>query len=301
MLFLVIAGVLWGTGGLAGSLLQAQTGLHPLAVAAYRLLIGGVLATLTLAGRLKHLPRTKAAARRLAAAGALLAVFQASYFGGVTLTSVSLATLLSIGSAPVIVAVVTAIRDRKAPARRMTMAIGLAVLGLALLAGTPTAGDTWHTVGGVLLSLLAGGGFATFALVNQHPVAGLNGGTTISIGLLLGGLLLLPIALTLGMAVPLSPQVLLTAVFLGTVPTAIAYGAYFIGLRGSHPVAAVLASMLEPLTATVLSVMFFDDRLSTAGVIGAALLGVALASAQGGSATGERALRPTRRNAEVGS
>lgn len=34
---LVLAGVLWGTGGLTGSLLAHETGLSPLAVAAYRL------------------------------------------------------------------------------------------------------------------------------------------------------------------------------------------------------------------------------------------------------------------------
>jgi drug/metabolite transporter, DME family len=69
-LFLVLAGLLWGTGGLTGSLLGRTAGLSPVAVAAYRLTAGGVLSC---------------------------------YFAAVSLTSVSLATLITIGSAPVIV------------------------------------------------------------------------------------------------------------------------------------------------------------------------------------------------------
>jgi DME family drug/metabolite transporter len=304
MLFLVLAGVLWGTGGLSGTLLGEQTGLAPLAIAAYRLLIGGVLATLALITQLNRLPRTKAAARRLLAAGALLAVFQASYFGAVSMTSVSLATLVTIGSAPVIVAVATAIRERRAPSPRTALCIVLAVTGLALLAGMPSTRDTWHTVAGVALSLTAGGGFATFTLINRHPVAGLSTGATTGLGLLVGGILLLPAALPLGMAISPTPQILLTAAFLGTVPTAIAYGAYFVGLRQASPVAAALAAMLEPLTATGLSVTLFHDRLGPAGIAGAVLLGVALIvnySAVSGSAQGEPALPSDRSGAEVGA
>jgi DME family drug/metabolite transporter len=304
MLFLIVAGVLWGTGGLSGALLGDQTGLHPLAVAAYRLLIGGTIATLVLVTRLKHLPLTRSAARRLFAAGGLLATFQAAYFGAVSMTSVSLATLVTIGSSPVIVAVVTSVRDRRMPSARTASCIALAVTGLALLAGMPSTRDTWHTLAGIVLSLTAASGFATFTLINRHAVAGLSAGVTTGLGLLIGGILLLPAALPLGMSIPLTPGVLATAAFLGTVPTAIAYGSYFIGLQHAPAVVAAIAAMLEPLTATVLSVVFFDDQLGTVGVIGAVLLGMAVAvnySAQSGSAQGEPALPAGRSSAGVGS
>jgi drug/metabolite transporter (DMT)-like permease len=56
---LVLAGVAWGTGGLLGRLLSRQTGLSALAVAAYRLGLGGLLVlaavgVLALAGRLER-------------------------------------------------------------------------------------------------------------------------------------------------------------------------------------------------------------------------------------------------------
>ncbi|MGX7826617.1 DMT family transporter [Actinokineospora sp. 24-640] len=270
MLFL--AGLLWGTGGLAGALLQSRTGLHPVAVAAYRLLIGGGLAAFALSSRLSNLPRTTAAVRRLLAAGALIGLFQAGYFGAVVLTSVSLATLLTIGSVPVFVALAT-LRD---PQPRTLVAIALAVTGLALLAGTPGDGPLPHTAGGILLSLLSGAGFAALTILNRRLVPGLTSGATNALGLLVGGVLLLPLALPLGMVLPLRADVLLIAAFLGAVPTAVAYGAYFAGLRGSPAVTAALASMLEPLTATVLAVLFLGDRLTIAGTVGATLLAAAL-------------------------
>ncbi|CAM3683681.1 DMT family transporter [Kibdelosporangium persicum] len=301
-LFLILAGVLWGTGGLSGALLQNLAGLHPLAVATYRLLLGGAIATLALAVQIRRLRFTKEVVRRLLAAGALLALFQASYFGGVAMTSVSLATLVTIGSSPVILAIFTAVRSRRLPGLRTSLCVVLAVVGLALLAGTPSTRDVWHTVFGIVLCLVAASGFATFTVINRVPV--LPAGPTISLGLLIGGLVLLPFALPLGMALPLRPDVLLTALFLGLVPTAVAYGVYLIGLRGASAVAAALAAVLEPLTATVLSVAFFAESLGIVGVVGAVLLGLALVvnySAESGSAQGEPSLPAGRPGAGVGS
>lgn len=300
--FLVLAGLLWGMGGLAGARLAGLTGLSPLAVAAYRLLIGGTVATLALLPRLKRLPRTKSAARRLVTAGALLAVYQTTYFGAVALTSVSLATMVTIGGVPVIVALVTAVRARQMPSPRTVTCVALAVAGLGLLAGSPSTKDVWTTVAGVALCVLTSAVFATLLLVTRRPVAGLTSGATTGLGLLVGGLLLLPVALPLGMAIPLSPNVMLTALFFGTVPTALAYGAYFIGLRHANAVVAAVSAMLEPLTATVLSVVFFHEHLGPVGTAGAVLLGVALVvnySAQSGSADGEPALPAHARGAEV--
>src|SRR2546421_10334250 len=90
--FLVLSGILWGTGGLTGTLLRHATGLSPVAVAAYRLTVGGALIVLFLlgAGRAtgRRLPRGRAAWTRIILIGVLAAEFQASYFAAVALTSV---------------------------------------------------------------------------------------------------------------------------------------------------------------------------------------------------------------------
>jgi DME family drug/metabolite transporter len=259
---------------LAGALLQSASGLSPVSVAAYRLLVGGGLATLVVARQLRYL-RGRGAFSRLLISGVLLAEFQAAYQVAVAQISVSLATLITIGCVPLFVAVVDAFRWRRGPGRRTVLAVGGALVGLVLLSGGGTAASGWQGVSGVFMSLLAGAGFAALTLVSARALPGQH--VITSLALLLGGVFLVPFALVGGMAVALTWDVLSLLVFLGVVPTAVAYGAYFLGLRHASPTAAALATMLEPLTATVLAVGFHGERLAPLGVVGALLICGALA------------------------
>lgn len=255
-------------------MLQSAAGLAPVPVAAYRLLVGGLIATLAVAGQLGRL-RGRSALRRLLVTGVLLAQFQAAYQVAVAQISVSLATLITIGCVPVFVAVVGGVLERRVPGRRTLLAIGGSVLGLALLSGGPAGAGGWHVASGVGMSLFAGAGFAALTLVTARTVPGQH--VVTSVGLLLGGVFLLPLALVDGIAVPLHGDVFALLVYLGLMPTALAYGVYFLGLRHAQPTAAALATMLEPLTATVLAVALYGERLSPAGVVGAVLIAGALA------------------------
>ncbi|MEV6827994.1 EamA family transporter [Amycolatopsis sp. NPDC051102] len=264
---LVLAGVLWGTGGLAGSLLGQRAGLHPLAVADYRLLVGGAVATLVLKGR--GFPRTPEALRRILVVGGLFALFQASYFAAVALSSVSVATMTTIGAAPVIV---TLLSVRKI--RRWTMVSTAGTLaGLVLLQWSPGEAISF---GGLGFALLAAAGFATLTLLTAKPVDGLDPLPTTAFGCLTGGLLLLPVASWTGMAIPLHTDVLALLCYLGAVPTALAYAAYLRGLADAHPVLGALSAVLEPLTAAVLSAVLLGERLSVTAWCGAAVLVAAL-------------------------
>ncbi|OLZ48564.1 DMT family transporter [Amycolatopsis keratiniphila] len=275
---LVLAGVLWGTGGLAGSLLASRAGLHPLSVAAYRLLIGGVIATgyLWLTGGLRGFPRTPQVRRRLLAVGGLFAFFQTSYFASVSLSSVSVATMTTIGSAPVLLAVATAVKTRRLPGAWTAVSVAGSLVGLALLQWTP---GQEVDVAGVLFALLAAAGFAALTLVTATRVEGLDPLPTTAFGCLIGGAALTPAALWFGMAVPLQADVLALVVYFGVVPTALAYAAYFRGLESAHPVLAALSALLEPLTAALLSMAVLGDRLGAVGWCGAMVLIAALAVA----------------------
>ncbi|RSN33898.1 EamA family transporter [Amycolatopsis sp. WAC 04169] len=275
---LVLAGVLWGTGGLAGSLLASRAGLHPLSVAAYRLLIGGVIATgyLWLTGGLRGLPRTPQARRRLLAVGGLFALFQTSYFASVSLSSVSVATMTTIGSAPVLLAVATVVKTRRLPGAWTAVSLAGSLAGLALLQWTP---GQEVDVAGVLFALLAAAGFAALTLVTATRVEGLDPLPTTAFGCLIGGAALTPAALWFGMAVPLQADVLALVVYFGVVPTALAYAAYFRGLESAHPVLAALSALLEPLTAALLSMAVLGERLGAVGWCGAVVLIAALAVA----------------------
>src|ERR1700731_119741 len=117
LIYLVIAGLLWGTGGLTGSLLGRVAGLSAIAVAACRLTAGGGLIVGYLTATPRPWPSGRAAWARITVIGLLAATFQSCYFTAVSLTSVPLATLITIGAAPVIV--LGAERAIGRPARRL--------------------------------------------------------------------------------------------------------------------------------------------------------------------------------------
>ncbi|MDT7667128.1 MAG: drug/metabolite transporter, family [Pseudonocardiales bacterium] len=301
--YVLSAGLLWGTGGLAGSLLGQVAALPPLAVATYRLAGGGltVLAVLAVTGRLPRLRR--AGWLRVLSVGVLTATYQACYFAAVAMTSLAVATVIAIGAAPVLVLTAEAVGERRRPGSASLVAIGLALLGLALLLGTSghplTRAGGGSLALGVLLALGAAAGFGALALIGRRPVPGLDGPATIGVGFTAGGALLAVATLVAGALTggpgfgghgfgglefaPTAASVGLL-VYLGWVPTALAYGLFFVGLRGVSASSAAVVAVLEPVTATVLGVLVLGQRLGPGGMVGAGLLcAAAVVAGVGGS------------------
>ena len=271
---LLLAGVLWGTGGPAGHLLQAQ-GVAPMAVATYRLLLAGLLisAFLLVSGELRRIPVSRPLVRRLAVNGVLHAVFQMLYFGSLALIPVGLATLVKIGSVPVFVAVGVCALSRTRPGARLAVPVLLAVAGLVLLAGFPgTGGSPARLAGGLACALGAGLAFSAMTLLNRKPVEGLPPLVNTGLGMLAGAVLLLPAGAAAGLAVPVRADSLALLAFLGTVPTVLAYLAYFAGLRTASDTGAAVGTLAEPLTAALLSVAFLGEVMTPLGAAGAVLL-----------------------------
>lgn len=288
LVYLVASGLLWGTGGLTGSLLGRQADLPALSVAAYRLTVGGALIVAFLLVTGKQPPTGRSAWIRITIIALLAAFFQSCYFTAVSLTSVSLATLVTIGSAPVIVQVITWIRRRPASlelgGRGAVAEIGttcLALAGLGLLVGLPSGRFSEVAVlASAGTAVLAAAGFAAITLIGNWPVPGLDDLTVTGYAFTVGGCLLMGIAAAAGGVGSLGfaprPASVGLLVALGTGPTAIAYTSYFRGLRSSAASTAALLSLLEPLTGTILAVLLLGNRLSPAGIGGAMILGAAV-------------------------
>ena len=272
---LVLAGLLWGTGGLIGALLGRDAGLSALAVAAYRLLAGGglMVGCLTLTGR--RWPARRAAWSRIAVNGLLSALFQGCYFVSISLTSVSLATLITIGGTPVIVTIVEQVSGRRALGRAGAATMAMALAGLGCLVGLPGGGlSEAALLAGAGMALLSAAGFAAVTLLGPSLLTGVDALTLNGFGFSLGGVVLLPLAAAFGGGLGFRPGLpaagLLAALAVG--PTAAAYLLYFRGLRTAPASTAALLSLIEPLAAAVLAALVLGDRLSVTGLAGAALL-----------------------------
>ena len=273
---LATSGLLWGTGGLTGSLLGRVAGLSAIAVAACRLTAGGVLIVCYLTATRKPWPSGRAAWARITVIGLLAAIFQSCYFAAVSLTSVPLATLITIGAAPVIV--LGAERAIGRPAGRLAvLTTGLAVTGLGLLVGLPSGFRESAVLASAGMAVLAAAGFAAITLISMRPVAGLDDLAVTGFGFTIGGLLLMPAAgLAGGIAFRPGLPAIGLLVALGTGPTAVAYTLYFRGLRTVAASTAARLALLEPLTGAILAALLLGERLSATGIVGAAIIGAAV-------------------------
>jgi len=281
LLYLITSGLLWGTGGLTGSLLSRVAGLSAMSVAACRLTAGGVLIVtfLTVAGRRwpagragRRRPAGRAAWTRIAVIGVLAALYQSCYFTAVALTSVALATLVTIGTAPVIVLGVYRVTGRRS-GRLAPVAACLALTGLGLLVGLPSGFPETAVLASAGMAVLAAAGFAAVTLTGTRPVPGLDELTVTGFGFTIGGLILMPLAAALGgLSFRPGPEAIGLLIALGLGPTAVAYTLYFRGLRTAAASTAALLTLLEPLTGAILAALVLGQRLSATGMAGAATL-----------------------------
>lgn len=284
---LCAAGVLWGTGGVLGSALAERTGLVPTLVAAGRLGLGGLFLLTYLGVTGVPFPRGTRAWARIGLLATLSAVFQSCYFASIAVGSVSAATLVTIGSVPVSLVLLDAIRTRARPTLPDLRATLVGVAGLALVvagstdrsavAGAAMEGGAVGSSGGGalghLLALASGLSFALTAAVSRRPVANLDARSGIAYGFVVAGAMLLVGTTPWAPAsVALDARTLGLLAGLALVPTAVAYGAYFRGLPRASAATAGVTTLLEPLTATVLAVIVLGDRPTWLTWAGAVLL-----------------------------
>lgn len=271
---LVCAGLLWGTGGITGRALADSSGLAPGAVAAYRLGLGGTLLIVIQLARRRRLPRGRASWARIVAVAVLAAIFQSAYFAAVAAGTVSSATLITIGSAPIFVVAAETVRGRRWPGGGAVRPVLLGVAGLALLVGAPAgATSVGASIGAAAFAATSGAAFAGFTILGRRPLVDIDEMSVAGYGFFVGGVgLALATAPFASLSFEPSAHNLSLLVLFATVPTALAYTLFFIGLRESSAATATVVALLKPLTATLLAIVFFGDRLTGPGAVGALLL-----------------------------
>lgn len=278
-LLVVLAALCWGTSGLSGRVVADRSDLSPLDIAWSRLAIGAVVLlaawALTARRRTAAVAVTRPVALRLALVGAGLAAYQLAYFSAVSRAGVSIATLVALGLAPLLIAVGAALLGHGRPSGTTVAALVVALAGLTLLVGVSAGADGGSAV--LLGTLMASGSALGYAVVTLAG-GGVPAGVPVTlVGFGGGALLLTPAVLATGIAVPTDPVAVAVLLYLGFVPSALAYGLFFTGVRTVPGAVASIVTLLEPLTATALATAFLGERLAPAAVAGGLLLLAAVA------------------------
>jgi drug/metabolite transporter, DME family len=273
---IALAAVSWGTTGSVMTLLVSRAAANPLVIGATRMLVGAVLLLIAARALTGTVRPARGEAWRCLALGACMGAFQVTYFTAVTRAGIAVTALVAICSAPIIIATLAAVLLGERPTPRLMLVLALGVVGTALLIAAPGAGASGpRPLSGMLLALGAGLAYALYVVIAKAAVARTAPLPLAALTFGVAAILLAPAFALPGTARQLAlgwPGLL----YLGAVTTAGAYALYTAGLRSVSASAAGVASLLEPLTATLLGVVLFGEQLGIAGWAGAVLLLIAL-------------------------
>lgn len=209
--------------------------------------------------------------------GGLLAISHATYFAAIRYSGVTIATLLTICLAPLVVTGFSVLTKLETLTKRTIIALLCALSGSVLLVGLQAPeGSYENLLLGTLFALIAAVSYAgviiggRFLAADYHPLQ--VTAITFSAGTLVLGL----INLASEVVILHTTQGWLLVVYLGLVPTALAYWLFQMGLRSVSATVASIVGLLDPLVAALLAWGLLGETLAPAGLIGAILLMVSI-------------------------
>ena len=271
--YVLIAAVLFGTTGTAQAL---GPEIEPLAVGTARIAVGAVLLVLVAlaSGRF----RLGGADRRLILlSGACVAAYQATFFAAVDDTGVAVGTVVAIGSAPVVTGLVARAFAGERLGRRWAGATALGCAGVCtLVLGGASGGEV--SLPGVGLALLAGSGYAGYAVAGKTLMdQGATPEALMASVFSIGAVFLVPLLILVPTENLVSTQGLALALYLGALPTAVAYILFARGLERIGASETATLTLAEPVTAAALGFAVLGERPGAAALLGAALVLAGLA------------------------
>lgn len=266
-LFVLMAGILWGTAGTTQTFLDST--ISPFSIATVRSAIGGGV-LLVIAIFLGKIDLKKWSWKWTILAAVCIALFQGLFFSSVRLTGVAIGTVVTIGSSPVFSGVIEWVIWRTRPTRVWAIATLLAIVGCALL--FLFSGDASVHIGGILLALCAGFMFALYTNMSKQLMEQEETLPAVAMTFTICAILLLPLSVGDGFGWVMIRHNLYAIGFMAIMATSVAYLLFLSGLSKISSSAAVTLSLAEPLTAAILGVFLLGEYLSPTSWIGVVLL-----------------------------
>ena len=277
VLFALVGGSLWGFSGTAVSYLFRNSGIAPTWVMAVRLVLAGLLFLGFSALRrdvrpLRLLKDRRAVLELLLFALGGLALNQFCYLMAIQATNSATATVLqSLQLLPVMV--VACVMARRGPKKRELLGLILALAGTVLIATGGNLSQMVLPADGLffgLLCALGGAGIAVFPrrILSEYGATAVNGWA-----MLLVGLLTIPFVPDWGQAAAgFDPSCWVVFAALVVFGTFCSYLFYMQGVAEIGSLKTALLSTAEPISATILSVLWIGVVLTPTDLVGSALI-----------------------------
>lgn len=274
-----IAATLWGTTGTAASF---APNVSAVAIGAVAMGGGGLMQAALFAGQIRRYARRLRAQWRLLLLGAVaVAIYPLAFYASMRMAGITIGTMVSIGSAPLLSALMEYHLDGRRLTRRWMTGAGFGIAGIVLLClagGNGHIAETAPSVTlGVLLGLLAGLTYALYSWTARHlmhcsiaPRAAM--GATFG----LGGLMLMPVLMVTGAPLLASWGNATVGLYMALVPMCLGYLCFGHGLARILASTATTITLFEPVVAAGLAVVIVGERLSVLGWVGIILVLICL-------------------------
>lgn len=269
------AGMLWGTGALVVNILVAQYGFTPEAVSFWRFVIGAVVLA-GIFGRRILWSRLQPLLLTVLLAGTAMAGYVWLWFLGIEQLGAAVPTLIALCLPPVMVTVVAVARGQETADLQLLLVLAGAIGGTVLIVTQYSTGATdvssSNILRGVVFSIGSAFLYAGFSMISGRISIALGAGPATAC-------LTVVAAAVMSLTAPFQPLTLPAGVpsqawflYLGVVTAALALLAFSWGAARLKPTALTVATLLEPLTAVVLSALLLGQHLGSLQWAGGTLL-----------------------------
>jgi DME family drug/metabolite transporter len=272
----LIAALLWGTTGTAATFAPEVSAV---AIGAVAMGVGGLLqALIALRGIITNRVTLSQNGGMLATGALAVAIYPLAFYASMHLAGVTVGTVISIGSAPLLSALIEYCLDGQRLTRRwMTGAtVGVAGMMLLCLAENPSHTSTAQqsdVILGITLGLLAGLTYALYSWAARHLMQrGIPSRTAMGATFGIGGILLMPVLFATGSPLLASVNNAAVGLYMALIPMFIGYVCYGYGLARISASLATTITLLEPAVAAVLAVVIVGERLPVMGWVGIGLI-----------------------------
>ena len=269
------AGVLWGTGALVVNVLVVQYGFTPENISFWRFAIGAVV-LVAVFGRGILWSRLRPLLLTVLIAGTAMAGYVLLWFLGIEQMGAAVPTLIALCLPPVIVTIIAVARRQERADLQLFLVLSGAIIGTVLIIsqhGPTTAGvDSPNTMLGVGFSIGSAILYAGFSMFSGRISIALGAGPATACLTVVAAVVMSLFALCRPFTWPTEIPPQAWFLYLGVVTAALALLAFSWGAARLKPTSLTVATLLEPLTAMVLSAFLLGQHLGTMQWAGGALL-----------------------------
>ncbi len=272
----LFSSIVWGTTGTAATFAPEVSAV---AIGAAAMGIGGLLQAL-LAGRgiVRSLSLLNKQWALLVLGGLAVAIYPLAFYASMRMAGVTIGTVVTIGSAPLLSALIEYLFDGARLSRQWLLGALIGLAGIVLITVAEGADhaaiETNNSViTGICLGLLGGLTYALYSWTARRMM--LNGvRSSVAMGATfgIGGLLLMPVLIVAGGPFLASWNNAAVGIYMAIVPMFLGYVCFGIGLARIPASMATTITLIEPVVAAILAIIIVGERLPLMGWFGVVLV-----------------------------